>query len=139
MRLAPQPNERLDRDAPVAFTFQGTKVDAFAGDTFGSALYAGGRRIFSRSFKYHRPRGLLCCTGRCPNCLVTVDGTPNVRACTTPVAEGLRVEPQNAFPSLRNDALAVLDKMDRLLPPGFYYKTFIYPRSAWPFYETVLR
>ncbi|GAC1431409.1 MAG: FAD-dependent oxidoreductase [Chloroflexota bacterium] len=123
----------------MTFTFDGQTIEAYAGDTVASAAYAAGIRLFSRSFKYHRPRGLLCCTGRCPNCLVSVDGTPNVRACTTPVAEGLRVEPQNAFPSLRHDALAAFDLVDRLLPPGFYYKTFIYPRRAWPLYEAVLR
>jgi sarcosine oxidase subunit alpha len=119
--------------------FDGQPIEAFVGDTIGSAAYGAGIRLFSRSFKYHRPRGLLCCAGRCPNCLVTVDGTPNVRACMAPVAEGMCVEPQNVFPSLRRDFLALIDKMDRLLPVGFYYKTFIYPRSAWPLYETVLR
>src|SRR2546423_3195259 len=114
-------------------------MEAFVGETVASAVYGAAIRLFSRSFKYHRPRGLLCCDGRCPNCMVEVDGTPNVRACTTPVAEGMRVTPQNVFPSLDHDALAIFDKMDRLLPVGFYYKTFIYPRGAWPFYETVLR
>ena len=91
MRLPPQPGERLDRSSIVGFTFDGRPVSAFAGDTLGSALYADGRRVFSRSFKYHRPRGLLCCSGRCPNCLMTVDGVPNVRVCVEPVREGADV------------------------------------------------
>ena len=84
----PQPGERIDRVRPVAFTFDGEPVDGFAGDTIGSALFASGRRVFSRSFKYHRPRGLLCCSGRCPNCLMTVDGVPNVRVCVEPLRDG---------------------------------------------------
>ena len=70
------------------FFFDGEPVDAFAGDTIGSALFASGRRVFSRSFKYHRPRGLLCCSGSCANCMMTVDGVPNVRVCVEPVRAG---------------------------------------------------
>ncbi|HEV8716572.1 MAG TPA: 2Fe-2S iron-sulfur cluster-binding protein, partial [Candidatus Binatia bacterium] len=123
----------------VTFSFAGRQITAHTGDTVAAALYAAGVRIFSRSFKYHRPRGLLCCSGRCPNCLMNVDGTPNVRTCLEPVREGMRVHRQNAWPSLRWDALAVIDKLDRLLPIGFYYKTFIQPRFAWPLAEQVLR
>ncbi|HWX09344.1 MAG TPA: 2Fe-2S iron-sulfur cluster-binding protein, partial [Gaiellaceae bacterium] len=140
MRLAPQPNERIDRDAPVAFTFQGTRVDAFAGDTFGSALFAGGRRVFSRSFKYHRPRGLLCCSGRCPNCLMTVDGEPNVRVCTEPVRQGADVRGQNVLGSLDRDFMSVVDRFGGpFTPVGFYYRTMIRPRRLWPVYEKFLR
>ncbi|MGH3038062.1 MAG: (2Fe-2S)-binding protein, partial [Gaiellaceae bacterium] len=80
MRLPPQPGERLDREREVEFTFHGASVRGFEGDTIASALYGEGQRVFSRSFKYHRPRGLLCCQGTCPNCMLTVDGVPNVRA-----------------------------------------------------------
>src|SRR5579871_202156 len=138
-RLAESVAPGLDRSRTVTITFAGQPIEAFVGDTVASAAYAAGVRIFSRSFKYHRPRGLLCCSGRCPNCLVTVDGTPNVRACMTAVSDGQQVRSQNAFPSLQNDVLSIVDKVDRLLPVGFYYKTFIYPRAAWPLYETVLR
>ena len=68
MRLQPRPGERIDRSQPVSFTFEGKIVEGLAGDTIGSALFASGQRIFSRSFKYHRRRGLLCCSGHCPNC-----------------------------------------------------------------------
>ncbi len=115
-------------------------MTAFEGDTIGSALHAGGRRVLSRSFKYHRPRGLLCCAGQCPNCLVEVDGWPGVRACTEPVREGMRVAHMNASPSLRFDLMRGTDLFgSRLTPPGFYYKTFIRPRRLWPLYEKVLR
>ena len=100
-RLAGQPGERIDRDKMIRFTFDGKPVEAFEGDTIGSALYAAGQRTFSRSFKYHRRRGLMCCAGQCPNCLVAVDGAPGARACIEPVREGIRVEHLNARPGAR--------------------------------------
>jgi sarcosine oxidase subunit alpha len=138
-RLPAHPAQRIDRSRSVSFTFGGRSYRGLAGDTVASALYVAGVRIFSRSFKYHRPRGLLCCRGHCPNCLVNVDGIPNVRACTEPLREGQCVVAQHAWPSLERDALAVLDKVDFLFPVGFYYKTFIHPRRLWPTYERVLR
>jgi len=139
-RLDPQPGELIDRSRPVSFTFDGKEVPALAGDTIASALYAAGRRTFSRSFKYHRPRGLVCCAGQCPNCLVAVDGAPGVRACTEPVREGARVEHMNAWPGLERDAMSVIDKVaGPFTPPGFYYRTFIRPRRLWPLYEFFLR
>ncbi len=139
-RLAPQPGERIDRSQTLSFTFDGKPVTALGGDTIGSALYAAGRRTFSRSFKYHRRRGLMCCSGHCPNCMVAVDGAPGVRACTEPVREGMRVEHLNATPGLELDAMAVTDVLGGpFTPPGFYYKTFIRPRRLWPLYEWVLR
>lgn len=91
-RLPPQSSELIDRSASVTFTFDGKPVTAHPGDTIASALYAAGQRTFSPSPKLHRKRGLMCCAGHCPNCLMTVDGTPAVRACTEPVREGARVE-----------------------------------------------
>ncbi len=139
-RLPPRPGERLNRSETLSFTFDGRPVAALGGDTIGSALYAAGQRTFSRSFKYHRRRGLMCCAGNCPNCLVAVDGAPGVRACTEPVREGMRVEHLNAKPGLELDAMAVTDVLGGpFTPPGFYYKTFIRPRRLWPLYEWVLR
>ncbi|MBV9804919.1 MAG: (2Fe-2S)-binding protein, partial [Solirubrobacterales bacterium] len=139
-RLAPQPGERIDRQRVVRFTFDGQPVEAFEGDTIGSALYAAGRRTFSRSFKYHRRRGLFCCAGHCPNCIVAVDGAPGARACIEPVTEGMRVEHVNARPGLELDVMRATDLIgSKLTPPGFYYKTFIRPRRLWPLYEKVLR
>jgi sarcosine oxidase subunit alpha len=140
LRLEQQPNERIDRGREVVFTYRGRPVKAFEGDTFGSALYAAGQRVFSRSFKYHRPRGLLCCSGSCPNCMMTMDGVPNVRVCAEPVRQGVDIEPQNVWGSLEHDLLAVTDKMGGpFTPVGFYYRTMIRPRRAWPLYEKFLR
>jgi sarcosine oxidase subunit alpha len=139
-RLPPRDGERIDRERALRFSFDGKELTALQGDTIGSALFASGRRTFSRSFKYHRPRGLLCCAGQCPNCLVQVDGAPGVRACTEPVREGMRVEHMNASPSLDFDVMRATDKFGGpFTPPGFYYKTFIRPRRLWPLYEKVLR
>ena len=140
MRLPAQPGERLDRSRELTFSFEGRRVTAFPGDTIGSALYASGQRVFSRSFKYHRPRGLLCCSGHCPNCMMEVDGVPNVRVCAQPVREGARVSAQNVRGSLERDLLAVTDKAGGpFTPVGFYYRTMIRPRWAWPLYEKFLR
>ncbi|HEX2346465.1 MAG TPA: 2Fe-2S iron-sulfur cluster-binding protein [Gaiellaceae bacterium] len=140
MRLEPQQRERIDRSRPVSFTFAGWKVTGFEGDTLGSAAFAAGKRVFSRSFKYHRPRGLLCCSGHCPNCLMTVDGVPNVRVCTEPIREGAVVRGQNVRWSLDLDFMSVTDKIGGpFTPVGFYYRTFIRPRRLWPLYEKFLR
>jgi len=139
-RLPARPGERIDRERVVRFTFDGKRVHGLEGDTIGSALFASGRRTFSRSFKYHRPRGLMCCAGQCPNCLVAVDGAPGVRACTEPLREGMKVEHMNATPSLDFDVMSATDRFaGPFTPPGFYYKTFIRPRRLWPLYEKVLR
>src|SRR4051812_47164521 len=139
-RLPEQPGERIERGTEVGFTFDGKEVSGLEGDTIGSALFAAGRRTFSRSFKYHRRRGLMCCAGQCPNCLVAVDGAPGVRACTEPLREGMKVEHMNASPSLDFDVMRATDLVGGpFTPPGFYYKTFIRPRRFWPLYEKVLR
>ena len=123
----------------IRYLWNGRTHEGEAGDTIGSALLADGVEVISRSFKYHRPRAMLCCTGRCPNCLVEVDGLPNVPACVTPLREGMDVKPQNVFPALGFDVMSLTDRFDRFLPVGFYYKTFIRPRALWPLYEKVLR
>ncbi|MGH2858426.1 MAG: 2Fe-2S iron-sulfur cluster-binding protein [Solirubrobacteraceae bacterium] len=139
-RIGPQPGERIERGKQVTFTFDGKKVKGYEGDTIGSALYATGQRTFSRSFKYHRRRGLLCVAGQCPNCICAVDGAPGARACTEPVREGITVTHVNARPSLEFDAMRATDLFGGpFTPPGFYYKTFMRPRKLWPLYEKVLR
>jgi sarcosine oxidase, subunit alpha len=138
-RLPSHPAQRVDRSRPLTFTFDGKSVAAYHGETVGTALCADGVQTLSRSFKYHRRRGLLCAAGRCPNCLMTVDGVPNVRACIEPVRSGAVVRSQHAWPSLETDVQGVLDSFDALLPVGFYYKTFMQPRWLWPTYEKVLR
>jgi sarcosine oxidase subunit alpha len=140
VRLPPRPGELIDRSARVIFTFDGLAVGGHPGDTFGSAMYASGRRLFSRSFKYHRPRGLLCCSGHCPNCLMTVDGVPNVRVCVEPISHGADVRTQNVLGSLNRDLLSITDKIGGpFTPVGFYYRTMIRPRRMWPLYEKFLR
>ena len=138
-RLPEHSSQIIDRLSVVQFYFNGRSAQACEGDTIASALYAAGRRIFSRSFKYHRPRGLLCVSGRCANCLMTVDGVPNVRSCTVSVKEGMRVQHQNAVPSLDRDFLSILDRLSFLLPVGFYYKTLIHPRFAWRLVSPIIR
>jgi sarcosine oxidase subunit alpha len=139
-RLGPQAGERIERGRTVSFTFDGKRVEAYEGDTIGSALYAAGRRTFSRSFKYHRPRGLLCVSGSCPNCICSVNGAPGARACVEPVRDGITVEHVNALPSLEHDVMRATDILGGpFTPPGFYYKTFIRPRRFWPLYEKLLR
>lgn len=129
----------LRRAERLQFTFDGHRHAGLGGDTVASALTAAGVDVLSRSFKYHRPRGLLCATGSCPNCLVEVNGEPNVRACVTPLAHDAMVRSQNAWPTLDRDLLSLTDRFDRFFPVGFYYKTFIRPRRLWPLYEAVLR
>ncbi len=140
-RMASRTGELIDRSDQVSFTWEGEPASGFKGDTIGSALFARGTRVFSRSFKYHRRRGLMCCAGQCPNCLVEVDGVPAVRACVTPIEEGMSVRHINAWPSLQRDFLHLVGRLTPSfgMQVGFYYKTFIHPRRAWPLYEKLLR
>ena len=138
-RLPERLGEAIRRDRPIRFRFERRTISAFEGDTVGSALAVAGVTITSRSFKYHRPRGLHCMTGSCPNCLMQIDGIPNVRACTEPVREGMRVERQNAWPSVDRDIHGWLNTVSFMMPPGFYYKIFQRPRWAWPFVEPFIR
>ena len=138
-RLEARRSQQTDRSRIVGFDFNGRPLQAFEGDSVGSALYAAGVRIYSRSLKYHRPRGLFCAAGACPNCLMTIDGVPNVPACNTPVREGMSVRQQNAWPSVEHDFLSVLDQLDRLMPIGFYYKTFHTPKAFWKAVRPIIR
>jgi len=122
-----------------AIEFEGRRVAIGEGDTIASALHRAGVRVFTRSFKYHRRRGLYCLSGECPNCLVNVDGEPCVRACVTTAREGQRVAREGGWPSTEHDALAILDHLHGLLPVGFYYKTMVRPRWIWPRVEPWVR
>ncbi len=138
-RLANSPSQVIDRTKTLSFMWQGKQYTAYEGDTIASALAAAGVETFSRSFKYHRRRGLLCVSGDCPNCLVRANNEPNVRACRTKVEAGMRVTAQNAWPSLNADIMTATQIVGRFLPAGFYYKTFMRPKALWPLYEDVLR
>ncbi len=122
-----------------AIDFEGRSLPIHAGDTVASALYRSGVRIMSRSFKYHRPRGLYCVSGDCAHCMVTVDGEPAVRACVTPAESGQRVARASAWPSPEHDVLVSAWWMRALLPVGFYYKLFAKPRWMWPLAERYIR
>jgi sarcosine oxidase subunit alpha len=137
-RLGPQPIEEIDRTSPVAFTWNGRPLMGLTGDTIASALAANGVRTLSRSLKYHRRRGILTATHHDPNTLVQVDDDPNVRAAHRLLAEGMDVSSQNTWPSLDVDVKAANRLIARFLPPGFYYKTFMTPQRAWPWYQRVL-
>jgi sarcosine oxidase subunit alpha len=133
------PGYLTDPSKPLTFGFEGRTIRAVEGQSVAAALYAAGVRVFSRSFKYHRPRGLFCVSGDCPNCLMQVDGRPNVRTCIEPARQGMNVRGQNAWPSLGFDLLRVFDRLSYFLPVGFYYKRFHKPRWAWPLFERVVR
>ena len=139
MRLHAQPGEVINRAREVRFTWNGATHRGYAGDTIASALAADNVRVFSRSFKYHRPRGLLTASFHEPGCMVQVGDEPNVRGAHRLVADGMDVRAQNVWPSLRFDVKAVNQLAARFLTSGFYYKTFMAPRPLWPAYERVLR
>jgi sarcosine oxidase, subunit alpha len=139
MRLGPQPGEEIDRKRPFTFRWNGGTVPAFDGDTIASALAASGLRVFSRSYKYHRPRGLLTASFHDPGCFFQVGDEPNVRGAHRLAEPALDVRSQNTWPSLGFDVKAVNQLAGRFLGPGFYYKTFIRPQRLWPLYERVLQ
>jgi sarcosine oxidase, subunit alpha len=138
-RLPAHSSQQVNQENGLTFYFEGRPVCALPGDTVASALLAQGRTIFSRSFKYHRPRGLLCCSGDCPNCLMEIDDKPNQRACRVSVREGLQARSQHAWPSADHDILRIIERFERLLPIGFYYKTLYKPRLLWKIAEPLIR
>ena len=139
MRLDHRPGEVIDRGREFTFSWNGEEYPAYGGDTIISALAACGERIFSRSFKYHRPRGLLTASFLDPGCLVQVDDEPNVRGAHRRVEPGMVVSPQGVWPSLEYDVKSANGAFGRFLSAGFYYKTFIKPRRLWPLYRRMLR
>jgi sarcosine oxidase subunit alpha len=139
MRLEPQPGELIDRTKPVRFSWNGDPFEGFAGDTIASALAAAGVRVFSRSFKYHRRRGILTAAFHDPSLIVQVGDEPNVRAGHRLVEDGMRVRAQNSWPSLAMDVGAANQVVGGFIGAGFYYKTFMKPQRLWPAYERVLQ
>ncbi|MGJ8585975.1 MAG: sarcosine oxidase subunit alpha family protein [Marinosulfonomonas sp.] len=135
---------QINRGTPIRFSFDGKSYTGYAGDTVASALLANGVRVFGRSFKYHRPRGVLTAGSEEPNALITIgrgaQKTPNVRATTQEIYEGLVATSQNRWPSLGFDVLAVNDLLSPFLTAGFYYKTFMWPAAFWEkLYEPMIR
>ena len=142
-RLA-QGGTLIDRSERMTFSWNGTKLKGFKGDTLASALLANGKTLVGRSFKYHRPRGIVASGAEEPNALVGLGSgsrfEPNQRATTTELFDGLSSTSQNHWPSLEFDVGAINKGLSRFFPAGFYYKTFIHPRSAWKhIFEPVIR
>ncbi|MGI9298233.1 MAG: sarcosine oxidase subunit alpha family protein [Gammaproteobacteria bacterium] len=134
---------RVRRERPLDFTFNGEPMRGCEGDTVASALLANGVKIVARSFKYHRPRGIFSAGAEEPNAIFGIGTgarqTPNVRATTTELADGMEVRAQGGWPSVGCDLGAVFSAAGRLLPAGFYYKTFMWPPRLWMTYEKLIR
>ena len=134
----------IDRTKSVTFKFNGRKLQGYAGDTLASALLANDQMLVGRSFKYHRPRGVVASGAEEPNALFNMgEGAffePNQRATTTEVFDGLTATSQNHWPTLEFDVGAINSYLSRFLPAGFYYKMFMYPRAFWKHvYEPFIR
>lgn len=138
-RLDPPYGLLLDRSRPMGFTFENRRYEGCAGDTIASALAANDVWLLARSFKYHRPRGVLSMSGDDANVLVQLPGEPNVPADVRPLTDGLNVMGQHYGGSLRNDSMRCIERLARFLPVGFYYRGFFKPRGAWDFWERRLR
>lgn len=138
-RLKDLPTLRINPATKLSLTYRGRRYGGMAGDTIATALHANGIRIFSRSLKYHRPRGLYSLDGESSNCLMEVDGVPNVRSAVTQLQDGMIVKPQNVVGTPEHDFMSFVDKLDRFLPAGFYYHYFHRPYKLWPFFQNRLR
>jgi len=134
---------RVDQTRSINFTFDGKPYTGYAGDTLASALLANGVHLVGRSFKYHRPRGILSAGSEEPNALIRLGrgayAEPNLRATQIEIFENLYAESQNRVPSLAFDIGAINSILARFFPAGFYYKTFMWPAAMWMKYEHVIR
>ena len=134
---------RIDRSVALGFTFNGTSYSGCAGDTLASALVANGVALVGRSFKYHRPRGIFSAGAEEPNALVQLGSgartEPNLRATQVELYGGLEAVSVNCWPSLEYDLSAINSWFARIMPAGFYYKTFMWPQNLWMRYEYVIR
>lgn len=134
---------RIDRSKPLRFTFNGKNHTGYAGDTLASALIANGVTLVGRSFKYHRARGIMTAGAEEPNALVQLETggetQPNLRATQIELYDGLVAASVNAWPSVDFDVGYVNNFLGRFFPAGFYYKTFMWPKAGWHFYESIIR
>ncbi len=137
-RLPAASTSEVER-ARVPFTFDGRPYEGVWGEPLAVSLLAAGRRTLSRSFRFHRPRGLMCSTGQCGWCECEVDGRPSVRTCRVPLRDGMVVRGEHAWPSVEHDLLGGLDVGSRLVPPGFYHHRFLRPRRLRKAYLDVIR
>ncbi len=131
-RLKNLPTLRIIPEQSIRFSYGGQSYQGLDGDTIGTALYANGTRIFSRSLKYHRPRGLYSLDGECSNTCMQVNGIPYVRTENTLLENGMSVKPQNTKGSADKDPMSFMDKLDWAMPAGFYYRTMHKPARIWP-------
>jgi sarcosine oxidase subunit alpha len=132
IRLKQLPTMRIDSEEKISLRFNNQTISAVAGDTVATALFANGVRIFGRSLKYHRPRGLYSLDGECSNTMMAVDGIPNVRTETTLAQPGMTVAAQNVKGAPDSDMMGFIDKLDWAMPAGFYYRTMHKPARVWP-------
>ncbi len=134
---------KIDRSHPLSFTFNGKRLQGYQGDTLASALLANGVRLIGRSFKYHRPRGIMGSGFEDSSGLVQLETggrtEPNLQATRIELYEGLTACSQNCWPSVGFDIGAINMAFNRLLPSGFYYKTFMWPKKMWMTYEHIIR
>lgn len=135
------PGPSADASAPpvVRFTFDGREYEGVEGEPLAASLLAADRLILSRSFRFHRPRGLMCSTGQCGWCECEVDGVPSVRSCRVPLREGLVARGEHAWPSVDRDLLGLVGLVSRWIPPTFYHHRFLRPRRLRKRYLDVLR
>ena len=134
----------IDRSAAMEFSFNGKRLKGYRGDTLAAALLANDQMLVGRSFKYHRPRGVVAAGPEEPNALVNLGSgarlEPNQRTTVTELFDGLEATSQNHWPSLEFDVGVVNNYVSRFLPAGFYYKTFIHPRPFWKHvFEPIIR
>ena len=138
-RLPAVAGEWIDRTRPLAFTFEGRPCSGFEGDTPSSALWAAGVRILGRSFKYHRPRGVLSMANHDVNTLMQAGPRLNLRADVEPLEAGLNLVSVNTHGGVEADRARLLNWFGGLLPVGFYYKAFHKPKALFPFWERLFR
>lgn len=138
-RLDPQPLEWIDRNTPVNFQLEGKALTGYQGDSISSALLASGQSLVGRSFKYHRPRGVLTLANHDVNAMFESRYATNIRGDVTPVSEGMEVRACNVNGSLENDKDSIIGLFSRFMPVGFYYKTFHRPKKLLPFWERMIR
>ncbi len=138
-RLTQLPTLRIDPSEERSLIYRGRTFVGLKGDTVATCLYTNGIRIFSRSTKYHRPRGLYSLDGESANCLMEIDGVPNMRAESTLLKTGTAVRPQNVVGSPERDLMGFMDKLDWAMPAGFYYRAFHKPYDLWPFFREQIR
>lgn len=131
-RLNQLPTLRINPAEKRSLSYRGKTFQGLAGDTVATALFANGVRVFARSLKYHRPRGLYSLDGECSNTCMDVNGIPNVRTENTLLEDGMTVKAQNVFGSADFDWMAFIDKLDWMMPAGFYYRTMHKPAAIWP-------